>query len=104
VWPRSYFGSVLPEFAPTRAIVDSSPRAERVEESGAELGVRVNGAELRRQLDRRCLSAADLAALSHLAPATISHALNDRAISPSSLRAIAGALETAPVFAEQLLA
>lgn len=68
------------------------------------MAVRLNVAELRLQLARRGLAAADLAALSHLSPATISHALNDRPISPRSLRAIAGALEAAPVCAEQLLA
>jgi hypothetical protein len=50
------------------------------------------------------LTAADLAALSHLSPATISHALNDRLISPMSLRAIAGALNQTPACVEELLA
>jgi transcriptional regulator with XRE-family HTH domain len=62
----------------------------------AKVSVRVNAAELRRQLNRRGLTAAELAAASHVSPATVSHAMNDRSISPGSLRKISETLKGIP--------
>jgi transcriptional regulator with XRE-family HTH domain len=58
--------------------------------------VKLNPRELRRQMGRRGLTAAELAALGHLSPATVRKALCGRPISPRSLRAIATALEESP--------
>lgn len=68
------------------------------------MGVVIHAPELRRQLARRGLTGADLAALSRLSEATVSHALSGRPISPRSLRAIAIALDEAPACASELLA
>ena len=68
------------------------------------MGVRVNAEELRRQLGRRGLTGSDLAARSGLSPATISHVLGGRSISPRTLLAIAIALEEAPSCPDELVA
>ena len=66
--------------------------------------VKLNPRELRRQIGRRGLTAAELAALSHLSPATVRKALGGRPISPRSLRAIATALEESPACSDELVA
>lgn len=70
------------------------------------MGLKVNGDELRRQLEIRGLLARDLAELAGLSPASVSHALAGRSISPRTFRAITRALaQTDPApGAEALLA
>ena len=68
------------------------------------MGVVINARELRRQLAIRGLTAVELADLSRLSPATISHSLAGRPVSPRTLRAIVRALDEAPPFAPDLIA
>jgi transcriptional regulator with XRE-family HTH domain len=67
------------------------------------MGVKFNAKELRRQQNRRGLTGADLAALSGVSEATISHARGGRSVSPRTFRAIATALEEAPACPEDLV-
>jgi transcriptional regulator with XRE-family HTH domain len=69
----------------------------------AEMGVKFNANALRRQQNRRGLSGADLATITGLSEATISHARNGRSVSPRTFRAIATALEEAPACPEDLV-
>jgi transcriptional regulator with XRE-family HTH domain len=67
------------------------------------MSVKVKGAELRRKLNRRGLTGADLAEAGGMATATVSHALNDRPISPRSYRKIVETLATFPECGDGLL-
>jgi transcriptional regulator with XRE-family HTH domain len=66
--------------------------------------VKVNPRELRRQISRRGLTAAELAALSHLSPATVRKTLCGRPISPRSLRVIVAAFEESPACPDEIVA
>jgi transcriptional regulator with XRE-family HTH domain len=55
-------------------------------------GVRVEGSALRRELDIRGVTAADVARRAKVAASTVSQALNGRRIHPRKLQAIAAAL------------
>lgn len=57
------------------------------------MGVRLDAAFLRRELDARGLHGQDLARLTGLTPATISACLNHHEVSPRTMRLIAEALE-----------
>jgi transcriptional regulator with XRE-family HTH domain len=57
--------------------------------------VAINTAQLKRQMELRGLSGADLARQAKVAEATVSRALNGRRIQPGTLRAIAEALALA---------
>ena len=67
------------------------------------MGVTIDAQRLRRELARRGLTSVELAAMSHVSAATLSHALSGRAVSPRTLRAIASALQQVPVCADELL-
>jgi transcriptional regulator with XRE-family HTH domain len=66
----------------------------------------VNVDRLRREMLLRGWDGVDLAFHAGVSPATVSHAINGRAVSPTTLRKLAKALVGAPVVAgaEELLA
>lgn len=68
------------------------------------MGIKFNRNELRRQQSRRGLSGVDLATITGLSEATISHARGGRSVSPGTFRAIVTALEDAPACPEELVA
>jgi predicted transcriptional regulator len=69
----------------------------------ANMSIRMNGAELSRQLNRRGITQADLAEVSGVVPATVSRAINGHPISPRSYRKISEALERVPECGRGLL-
>lgn len=60
---------------------------------------RLNVEGLRRELARRGMTQAELAAVAGLAEATVSHALNGRLVEHGTIRALARALTVTPALA-----
>jgi hypothetical protein len=74
-------------------VVPLSSRGQRAQAlTHRPYGVEVDATELRREMQCRGLTGAELARRAKVSPATISHALNGRRIHPSKLRAIRAAL------------
>jgi transcriptional regulator with XRE-family HTH domain len=61
------------------------------------MGVPIDPDRLRHDMAQRGLDGQQLAALAHVTPATISHALNHRVVALSTVRALARALVTTPL-------
>lgn len=68
-----------------------------MQETSKAGGISPNGAALRRQMQLRGLTAAELAGLAELSPATVSNALAGRGLHPHTYRALAEALTKAPI-------
>ncbi len=61
------------------------------------MGVALSATQLRRELAKRGLSQAELANLAGVAPATVTHAVHGRPVTPATVARIARALLRVPV-------